>query len=236
MENKDTVYDKLEKGHDFYALTKGNAAQRFWHRQKFNNVIKKVDFSKKVLDIGCGPGVFFYLARDVKNGVGLDDSKVQLEFAKSLNNDAKFIEGNASKLPFEDKTFDYVTAIELIEHMKEDEAKSMIKEAYRVLKDDGRLILTTPNYISLWPAIEYFWSIMNPIDYSKEHINKQTFKKLTNALSENMFKVVDSYSFFIISPFTNFISEKLSAKLYRWETRILPRLGSIIIIEARKNG
>src|SRR3989344_5313747 len=109
MEKK-TVYDEIEEGHDYKALTAGNPAQRFWQRNKFGNVIKKVDFSKNVLDIGCGPGVLFYLANPTGKATGLDNAGKQLGFARKLNKNAEFLDGDAKKLPFMDKSFDYITS------------------------------------------------------------------------------------------------------------------------------
>ena len=241
------VYDEIAEGHDYYALINGNKAQKFWHKNKFSNILKKLDLNKKGLDIGCGPGVLFYLANN-RNAIGLDSSFKQIKFAKNLNKNNSFITGSGANLPFRDKCFDYVTMVEVIEHLKNEEAEAMIKEAYRVLKDDGKIVLTTPNYRSLWPIIEFIWSIRslwpiiefiwskaNPIDYTKEHINKQNFSKINELFSINNFKIVDSYSFFIISPFLVYISDKFSEKIKDMEINLFPGLGSIMIIEAVKN-
>ncbi len=234
MEDKESVYEKIPAEHGYNALTAGNSIQRFWHKYKFGNVIDKVDFSKKVLDVGCGGGILFYLAKDVKNGVGLDGSSKQIEFAKSINKNAVFVNSTATKLPFRDKSFDYVTCIEMIEHMSKEDSELMLKEIHRVLKDDGKFILTTPNYKSLWPMIEYVWSKINPIDYCEEHVNKQTFKSLEETLLKSNFKINDKYSFFIISPFMNFMSDKLAKKMHDLEIKMLPRFGNIMLVETIK--
>jgi ubiquinone/menaquinone biosynthesis C-methylase UbiE len=166
----------------------------------------------------------------------LDNSSKQLNFARELNKNAEFIEGDVNKLPFKGKSFDYITSVEVIEHVDKHNAGLMLDEIKRVLKDDGRIVITTPNYRSLWPAIEFVWSKINPIDYSSEHINRQTFKMLERLLKEHGFKIVDRYSFFILSPFLSFISGRLAEKMHNLEIKLFPKLGSIILVEAVKDG
>lgn len=55
--------------------------------------------------------------------------------------------GSAEQIPFENERFDSVMAGELIEHLHDPE--SFVREANRVLKKNGKLVLTTPNRKSL---------------------------------------------------------------------------------------
>lgn len=56
---------------------------------------------------------------------------------------------NAEKdrYPFEDRSFDVVLAAEIIEHLPND-PMFMLSESNRILKEGGRLVLTTPNITS----------------------------------------------------------------------------------------
>ena len=54
-----------------------------------------------------------------------------------------FLCGDATRLPFEDETFDAVTMFDLIEHVPDD--AGAIREGLRVLKAGGYLLLSTPN-------------------------------------------------------------------------------------------
>jgi SAM-dependent methyltransferase len=53
----------------------------------------------------------------------------------------------AARLPFEDASFDYLLSSEAIEHLPDQLA--MLRECARVLRPRGRLLLTTPNLLSL---------------------------------------------------------------------------------------
>jgi ubiquinone/menaquinone biosynthesis C-methylase UbiE len=99
-----------------------------------------------MLDVGAGDltnssvfGSHFLstLALDVKIAIG-DVNKVR----KSVPGLNVFI-GDAQKLPFKDNTFDTVTLISLIEHVKN--TQSALLEAIRILKPGGELVIQVQN-------------------------------------------------------------------------------------------
>lgn len=56
-------------------------------------------------------------------------------------------------LPLKDVSVDYVFAVEVIEHLWN--PFGFIRESYRVLKDSGKLIITTPSVENIWQRIYY---------------------------------------------------------------------------------
>lgn len=97
-------------------------------REKLDYFIRKYATKKKTLDIGCGNSPY---SKYFPKRVGVD-------IEKSKNAD---ILGDAHALPFKDKTFNFVLATELLEHTKD--PQKVINEIWRVLKPNGKLILTT---------------------------------------------------------------------------------------------
>jgi SAM-dependent methyltransferase len=56
--------------------------------------------------------------------------------------------GSAETLPFQDGSFDLVTALDVVEHLDDDEAA--LREMRRVLRPGGNLLLTVPAHPFLW--------------------------------------------------------------------------------------
>jgi SAM-dependent methyltransferase len=106
-----------------------------------------IEAGKRVLDIGCGTGVFLRLAAERgAKPFGLDASETLLEIARSHLPDADLRLGEMQALPYEDDTFDLVTgfnsfffATDLVE---------ALREAGRVAKPGA------PVVIQVWGAPE----------------------------------------------------------------------------------
>ncbi|MFC1780430.1 class I SAM-dependent methyltransferase [Patescibacteria group bacterium] len=114
-----------------------------------------IEFSnKKVLDIGCGVGMFLNQFRKLKSEVfGVDVDKHKIDIAKKRYKNVQV--APAEKLPFRKDTYDIVWLHEVIEHVEDD--KKVIDEAFRVLKPGGKLVIFAPN--KLWPFETHgiFW-------------------------------------------------------------------------------
>lgn len=87
---------------------------------------------KKLLEIGCGTGIFLELLWRMGFDVtGLDKSQSMLEGArKRLGDRATLQVGDGSHMPFDDNTFDYVVLWSVLEFSSRPEA--MLEEAARV--------------------------------------------------------------------------------------------------------
>jgi ubiquinone/menaquinone biosynthesis C-methylase UbiE len=108
---------------------------------------------EKILDAGCGTGVFTmdYLAAGAEV-VGLDISQPMLDAAVGKASDYPFlaVRGDMLCLPFEDDSFDKavsVTALEFIE-----DARRAVDELFRVTKPGGVVVVATLNSLSPWAA------------------------------------------------------------------------------------
>jgi 2-polyprenyl-3-methyl-5-hydroxy-6-metoxy-1,4-benzoquinol methylase len=149
-----------------------------------------------ILDIPSGPG---YLLKKLKD---LDFSGIAGEIDESLYyfKDLTYKKIDMSKtFPFEDKSFDYITSIEGIEHIENH--FSFIRECGRVLKENGLLILSTPNTDSLESRFRFFFTgfhslTSKPIPTSSnniyfEHINPTSLKDLYFMLRKEGLKIVN---------------------------------------------
>lgn len=94
----------------------------------------------KLLDIGCGINakLLFDLEPYIKQGYGIDKKCIEINTEKIITKRIFFEDG----LPFDDETFDVVTALAVLEHVENEQ--KLMKDINRVLKSDGILMLTTP--------------------------------------------------------------------------------------------
>lgn len=103
-----------------------------------------------------------------------------------------------SPLPWDDGAFDAVFSIEGFEHLENGFA--FLREARRVLKPGGLLVLTTPNIVSLRSRVRYFASGFfhkdpRPLDedghHPLHHIGLTTFPELRYALHTSGFRLLE---------------------------------------------
>jgi SAM-dependent methyltransferase len=94
----------------------------------------------RFLDIGCAAGQLVAQATELSiDAYGLELSNYALKKATA----GSFVQADAQCLPFRDMSFDVVSVLEVVEHIPEPERA--LQECYRVLKEDGILLLSTPS-------------------------------------------------------------------------------------------
>jgi len=96
-----------------------------------------------VLEIGCGTGSFLKMYQKENCSVnGVDLSSAMIEQAeKKLGKNAVLLKESASKLSFEKNQFDLILSSTVIHEMSPEIRKEVLREAKRVLKPDGRILL-----------------------------------------------------------------------------------------------
>lgn len=101
----------------------------------------------RILDVGCGTGANLELLGKYGKAEGVDVSPAALDFCRARGL-ANVRQGEAEKLPYEDGSFDLVTALDVVEHLDDDVAGLM--EMRRVLRPGGRALLFVPAFMFLW--------------------------------------------------------------------------------------
>ena len=101
----------------------------------------------RILDVGCGTGANLKMLAAHGRAEGVDISSQAVDFCRVRGLDSVRL-GAAEQLPYENGSFDLVTALDVVEHLDDDVAG--LQEMRRVLRRDGRLLLFVPAFMFLW--------------------------------------------------------------------------------------
>ncbi len=152
MEEKqlEEAYDEASKNY-LFSRTEGKDKTGFQNREMEQPIMFElvpVDLNgKKLLDIGCGPGI--HIKEYVERGaecIGIDLSNEMIKLAKNYCPQAKFESGNVYDLKFDNDSFDILTASFVIDHVRD--LDKAVKEIKRVLKRGGLFIFSIPHPIT----------------------------------------------------------------------------------------
>ena len=106
----------------------------------------KLDNSSSVLDVGCAKGFFLHDLKLTFSDItiaGIDISEYAI--SNSLPDVKDFLKiGNATKLPFQSNTFDFVISINTIHNLNRDDCALALQEIERVTK--GSSFITVDAY------------------------------------------------------------------------------------------
>jgi 2-polyprenyl-3-methyl-5-hydroxy-6-metoxy-1,4-benzoquinol methylase len=112
---------------------------------------------EKVLDMGCGHGLFStWMAKRGNTQICFDVDPSNVKFTNlalrglGLSKRSECIVASISSLPFKDNSFGIALCMEVLEHVPDDE--EAILEIQRILAPKGALILTTPSKVQEFPS------------------------------------------------------------------------------------
>ncbi|HSL43196.1 MAG TPA: class I SAM-dependent methyltransferase [Anaerolineales bacterium] len=242
-------YHSVAGDYQYRALHSGHPMQRFWHGGKLTMIDRLIcphlTAGSRLLEIGCGAGNLL-LQASVPGSypVALDLSMQALTFVRSRLEETKSgaqapvgyacTQAIGESLPFTDGSFDCVLLSEVIEHLEAPQVS--IREAARVLRPGGRLLITTPNYRSFWPVME--WAVdrlnMAPKMAGEQHVSRFSPASLRKMLVELGLGIEHFGTIYNLSPFLSLIStEKARSQLQR-ELNSRSSLGMILVAVAVK--
>jgi 2-polyprenyl-3-methyl-5-hydroxy-6-metoxy-1,4-benzoquinol methylase len=128
-----------------------------WTRFKvipIKEIIREIPLEGKILDLGCGFGVFsyFFAFRYPRLSVeGIDPSRQRIGRAKNvffMPNNLKFFQGHVDDPKEND--FAAIVLIDVICYLTEEQQIAVLKKCYEKIKDDGVLIIKTMNKAHLF--------------------------------------------------------------------------------------
>ena len=242
-------YHSVAGDYQYRALHAGHPMQRFWHRGKLVMVDwlirPHLPAGSRLLEIGCGAGNLLLQATVAGSyPVALDLSMQALTFVRSRLEEVRsgteapngFVctQAIGESLPFPEDTFDCILLSEVIEHLAAPEIS--IQEAMRVLCPGGRLLVTTPNYRSFWPLME--WAVdrlnMAPKMAGEQHISRFHLSSLKRMLLESGAGLEYAGSIYSLSPFLALLSPEWAQRRLERELNSRSSLGMILVAVAIK--
>lgn len=156
------------------------------HKQRYLSIVTLVQ-DKVVLDAACGEGYGAYiLSKHAAHVYGIDlsfeaISNAQLTY-KAHN--LAFRQGSVDQLDgFEDQSIDVVVSFETIEHIDGEMQTRFLQEIKRVLKQDGILVMSTP---------DKYWYTDVPNQHNPFHV-KEFYKHEFYTFLKSFFPTVEFY-------------------------------------------
>jgi len=165
-----------------------------------------INSGAEILDIGCKYGTLkeLMMKKNIKaNYYGVDISEKVFKKIKNFSGDKFFVADVSKDLPFKDEKFDYIFALEIMEHVES--PTNMLNEIYRVLKMNGKLILSVPNVYSWNEIIANLRKLPDTVG----HISTFTYQNIERLFSFARFKIEDTLGTYFRVPFTKrFLKKK----------------------------
>lgn len=242
-------YGRIPIGYYDQMLRRGNGMRRLWHTLKFERVLDYLPEADggALLDIGCFAGSFLSLVprHRFERQVGVDILPDQIAYATHHYGTAfRSFKGVSSITSFGDlgEPFNAVTLIEVIEHLRPDEIVALFEQLDTILAPGGRLIITTPNYMSSWPLLEALLNRFGDVSYDEQHITRFSYFSFERKLASLWKPLNDRYELELKTT-THFISPFLASASYeiaRGLARAIPHqswslpVGNLILAVLKK--
>lgn len=134
------------------------------------------DRRPRILDVGCGTGANLKTLAEFGEAEGVDVSPDAIEFCRKRGLDNVKL-GAAEELPYDDGTFDLVTALDVVEHLDDDVGG--LREMRRVLRPGGRALIFVPTFM-------WLWGVQDEVSH---HRRRYTLPELRRAMVEAGFEV-----------------------------------------------
>lgn len=233
----------IDGGYQYRAITEGPAIQRFWHRTKLLAIdaLLPAASGDRVLDVGCGSGVVSaHLATSGARVTGIDGNPRAIDFAtrRFAAGNLDFVQGQVDDALPTGERIDKIYCLEVIEHIYRHQAATMLDSFRRALAPAGGIFLTTPNYRSLWPLIEWAMDRSGrfPALKDEQHVERYTAGRLAALCAESGLRVERLTTVCLVSPWLAPLGRALAERTLDLEIRLPARIGSILVAVLRRGG
>lgn len=187
-----------------------------------------------VLDIGCGDGrLLGLLNKSISKKTGVDLSKRAIDFARGFHPEIEFLAVDADQLK---EKFDIVVAMEVLEHISDEDISDFFKKMENRINEYGHIIISVPTKVIPLNKKHY------------RHYDLELFQKQLKNSRANL-KVIDVEYIFKSSSLINFYNKltcnsfwiidfKFFNRLlwqYIWRNRVVSdKLGEELVLVLRK--
>lgn len=159
-----------------------------------------------ILDIGCGTGANLKSFSNFGKVIGIDVSPLAMSFS-SRRGCPYLVRASADNLPFKDNIFDAVTLLDVLYHRMVERDKGAMAEVSRIVKQDGRIIITDS-------ALEFLRSAHDAAVHGMRRYNKKNLRQVVQDAGFRIERL--TYINFLLFPLVFVI--RLWKKFFRRET------------------
>jgi ubiquinone/menaquinone biosynthesis C-methylase UbiE len=148
------IFDDWPEKYDRWFETPIGSLVRLYESRLLIEMVRPGE-GEKILDVGCGTGVFTAdLLAAGSEVTGLDLSLPMLRHAqkKALGRPFRAVRGDMRRLPFQDAPFDKTLSVTSIEFLDDQEARLGVAEMLRVTRSGGLVAVASLNSLSPWAA------------------------------------------------------------------------------------
>lgn len=238
IDNIKIFHENMNESHEDYN-SKGldnlymQEEKHFWFiaRKEFilDTVVKYIKSKDKIIEIGAGTGnIARYLQKNGYKNISVGEIHLNgLKYAQSYGMKDCY-QFDLLDSPFENE-FDVVCMFDVLEHIPDDNLA--LQNVYKMLKVDGKIILTVPSHMWLW----------NRDDRIAGHKIRYIKKELIQRLENNGFEVLTVRYFFIVITPLLFLrrvlnkddGSKVKEEEYNSDISMNPMLSKILLFISR---
>ena len=119
---------------------------------KIDMLVNLININDSILDLGCAVGNIANFIPKTCKYYGIDYNESNIEFAQKKGLNVQYCDLIKGKLPFDDNMFNKIYFSHVIEHLEVRIQVQIMHEIYRVLKDNGKVIVFAPTAYN-----PFFW-------------------------------------------------------------------------------